>query len=81
MERFKNKRRSIDEEIDYLFFYSFWMGSSSVNVHISWNCVFRGEFGKYMIHETNIFPQMNKNWLSVMKNANDVNKNIFWSET
>jgi dynein heavy chain len=34
-----------------------------------------GDIAKYMTHETKAFSQINKNWLTVMKNSNDV-KNV-----
>jgi dynein heavy chain len=34
-----------------------------------------GDIAKYMTHETKAFSQINKNWMTVMKNAHDI-KNV-----
>ncbi|KAK8898529.1 Dynein heavy chain 5, axonemal [Tritrichomonas musculus] len=47
-----------------------WLQVQSMWIYLE--AVFSGgDIAKYMTHETKAFSQINKNWLTVMKNAND----------
>ncbi|OHT04931.1 Dynein heavy chain family protein [Tritrichomonas foetus] len=48
-----------------------WLQVQSMWIYLE--AVFSGgDIAKYMTHETKAFSQINKNWLTVMKNANDI---------
>ncbi|OHT09327.1 Dynein heavy chain family protein [Tritrichomonas foetus] len=51
-----------------------WLQVQSMWIYLE--AVFSGgDIAKYMTHETKAFSQINKNWMTVMKNANDI-KNV-----
>ncbi|KAH0792655.1 Dynein heavy chain family protein [Histomonas meleagridis] len=51
-----------------------WLQVQSMWIYLE--AVFSGgDIARYMTHETKAFSQINKNWLTVMKNANDI-KNV-----